>query len=198
MRRWSEMALIASVALAVAGCTENSTPKPTGGTSLDRPARPLPPPPPPPSSSATDAVKETPQQPVVVPQAAQPSASPVQPSPQPLTPPAPAPAPSLPAQMPIHLATGVALAQTGPEGTMMMFSVDYEVEGQPNTSGYVWVIERGRGNAAKIAVKLSSKGNLVTPTGVNWRPEDGPFHSHLEDRNGKRLSESIEMLQQGI
>ena len=27
-----------------------------------------------------------------------------------------------------------------------------------------------------------------------WRPEDGPFKSHIEDAKGTRLSESIEML----
>jgi len=32
---------------------------------------------------------------------------------------------------------------------------------------------------------------------VKWKPEDGPFHSHLEDRKGNRVSESIEMLQPG-
>ena len=30
-----------------------------------------------------------------------------------------------------------------------------------------------------------------------WRPEQGPFHSHLEDSKGDRVSESIEMSQPG-
>jgi hypothetical protein len=89
------------------------------------------------------------------------------------------------------------LAQSGPEGTMMMFSVDYELEGRPNTSGYIWVIERAHGAAAKLEVKLAEKGTLETSLTVNWRPENGPFHSHLEDRQGHRLSESIEMLEPG-
>jgi hypothetical protein len=95
--------------------------------------------------------------------------------------------------MPIVLKVGVALPQTGLDGTMMMFSVDYEfVQGEPNSSGYVWVIERAKGSPEKIEVKLAGKGNL--PTGMpQWRPEDGPFQSHIEDRNGNRLSESIEM-----
>ncbi len=81
---------------------------------------------------------------------------------------------------------------------MMMFSVDYEVaEGQPNTLGYVWVIERAHGGPAKLQVKLKPKGTLETALTVNWRPENGPFHSHLEDRQGHRVSESIEMLQPG-
>ena len=102
------------------------------------------------------------------------------------------------AQRPIQLATGVALAQTGPEGTMMMFSVDYEVaQGEPSTSGYIWVIERAHGNAGKVEVKLTPKGTLRAGMTVKWKPEDGPFYSHLEDRKGNRMSESIEMLQPG-
>jgi hypothetical protein len=90
------------------------------------------------------------------------------------------------------------LAQTGPEGTMMTFSVDYQVaQGQPSTSGYIWVIERAHGAPAKVEVKLVEKGTLETRLPLNWRPENGPFHSHLEDRQGHRLSESIEMFEPG-
>ncbi|MFZ1935287.1 MAG: hypothetical protein WAU84_16325, partial [Thermoguttaceae bacterium] len=86
----------------------------------------------------------------------------------------------------------------GPEGTMMMFSVDYEfAQGEPNTAGYIWVIERAHGAVAKLQVKLTAKGTLETALTTNWRPEDGPFHSHLEDRKGNRVSESIEMAQTG-
>ncbi len=81
----------------------------------------------------------------------------------------------------------------------MSFSVDYEfAQGQPNTAGYIWVIERARGAAAKLPVKLAAKGNLqIVMTTTNWRPEEGPFHSHIEDRQGNRVSESIEMFQPG-
>jgi len=76
---------------------------------------------------------------------------------------------------------------------MMMFSVDYEfVQGQPNPAGYVWVIERAKGDPAKIGVKLKAKENLMIPM-TKWRPEDGPFKSHIEDSKGSRLSESIDM-----
>jgi len=95
----------------------------------------------------------------------------------------------------IELSTGVALPQTGPEGTMMMFSVEYEfVLGEPNPkSGYVWVIERTKGAPVKQAVRLDKKGTLNTAI-FHWRPEEGPFRSHIEDRDGKRLSASIDML----
>ncbi|MCE5269630.1 MAG: hypothetical protein LLG00_17265, partial [Planctomycetaceae bacterium] len=97
----------------------------------------------------------------------------------------------------VTLSTGVALPQAGPEGTMMMFSVDYEVQGEPATGGYVWVIERAKGQPAKIDRNLSKKGTLEAGMIKGWRPEDGPFHSHIEDKNGARVSESIEMTQTG-
>ena len=80
---------------------------------------------------------------------------------------------------------------------MMMFSVDYEVQGEPSSSGYVWVIERTHGKPAGINHKLSKKGTLEAAMVTGWRPEDGPFRSHIEDRHGHRLSGSIEMLQTG-
>jgi hypothetical protein len=87
----------------------------------------------------------------------------------------------------------VALPQTGPEGTMMGFSVSYEfAQGKPDSEGYVWVIERTHGDAARRPVKLTEKGTLEAMI-QKWRPEDGPFHTHIEDRKGNRLSESIEL-----
>lgn len=112
---------------------------------------------------------------------------------EPRTPSKPKPKPS--AAMPIRLSTGVALPQTGPDGTMMMFSVDYEfIDGEPNAEDYVWVIERAHGNpaTARNEVKLSKKGNLPTPM-PGWLPDHGPFHSHIEDHKGHRVSESIEL-----
>jgi hypothetical protein len=86
----------------------------------------------------------------------------------------------------------VALPQTGPTGILMSFSVEYRfTRGQPNPSSpYVWVIERSRGNAAKMAVRLAPSGTLqiLIP---GWRPEEGPFQSHIEQYGGNRLSRSI-------
>ena len=48
-------------------------------------------------------------------------------------------------QTSIQLSAGVALPQTGPDGTLMSFSVDYEfAQGEPSTDGDFWVIERAR------------------------------------------------------
>jgi hypothetical protein len=97
-------------------------------------------------------------------------------------------------QQSIRLAMGVALPQTGPEGIMMSFSVEYEViEAQPDRAAeYVCVVERERGKPAKISVRLARQGAL--PIILNgWRPEEGPFQLHFEDRHGHRLSASIEL-----
>ena len=97
------------------------------------------------------------------------------------------------AQTPIRLATGVALPQTGPEGTLMSFSVDYQfTAGEPSPAGYAWVIERAQGAPARQPVRLERQGTL-TALLPGWRPEEGPFRSHLEDAGGNRLSASIEM-----
>ena len=125
------------------------------------------------------------------------AAPPLRPATPPSSPPSPPSSSSPTGQESIALSTGVALPQTGPEGTMMLFSVDYEVQGEPNTSGYVWVIERAHGKPARIDRKLSKKGTLEGGMLTGWRPEDGPFHSHLEDHNGQRVSESIEMFVTG-
>ena len=75
----------------------------------------------------------------------------------------------------------------------MSFSIDYEfTEGEPSSSGYVWVIERAHGSSARQPVKLTKQGNL--PILINgWRPEDGPFQTHIEDPRGNLLSASIEL-----
>lgn len=95
-------------------------------------------------------------------------------------------------QLPVQLSAGVALPQTGAEGTLMSFSVDYQFAGgQPPTSpDCVWVIERAGGPPLRQAAKLGAKNTLMALV-PGWRPEDGPFSTHLEDRNGSRLSHSL-------
>ena len=66
----------------------------------------------------------------------------------------------------------------------------------PDPAGCVWVIERGCGNPERQKVKLDRQGKLETVL-VGWRSEQGPFHCHLEDADGKQVSESVEMPQYG-
>jgi hypothetical protein len=95
--------------------------------------------------------------------------------------------------MPIQLSTGIGLAQTGPEGTIMSFSVLYQfVQGEPPSSvGYFLVIGRAQGAPAKVPARLSREGNLMAL--MPWRPEEGPFQAHVEDQSGTRLSDSIDL-----
>jgi hypothetical protein len=167
MNRYFLAIFSTALVLPLTGCQEKPTPggNPKANASTDKPN--LPPPPPP--SETTPAIPASPT-------------SPTGPSPQP---------PAGPVS--IALSTGVALPQPSINGTILMFSVDYEfTQGQPDPAGYVWVIERAKGTPAKVGVKLGPKNNLMVPM-TKWRPEDGPFKSHIEDSKGNRLSESIEM-----
>jgi hypothetical protein len=221
MRRALSLAVVSAMLLGL-GCSGDSTPAP--GPKAAAPLRapvqqpkPLPPPPPPNLSPAAspkspEAAPKSPppavkpddssrkssgfhlRPPGGGPSTAPPSLAPSKPGFSPSSPPSSS---SPTGQHSIALSTGVALPQTGLEGTMMMFSVEYEVQGEPNTAGYFWVIERAHGKPAKLERKLAKKGTLMAALQNGWRPEDGPFHSHIEDRSGHPLSESIEMLQTG-
>jgi hypothetical protein len=96
-----------------------------------------------------------------------------------------APVPSVPpaasaAAVQVRLSAGVALPQTGPTGTMMGFSVDYEfANGRPDGAAkYAWIIQRVKGPEAAVSVKLKAKGTLQKFL-LDWRPSDGPFTSTL-------------------
>ena len=166
------------MALWLAGCGDGPAfgPKPSMDTSAGKPS-----PPPPPSSPVGAAGSTSTGQ-----AAAQPQSSSTMPR-------VSKPQTASEGQQAIRLSAGVALPQTGPEGTLMSFSVDYEfIQGEPISSGYVWVIERAHGGPARQPVQLARQGSL--PTLIHgWRPEDGPFHAHIEDRSGNRLSAVIEL-----
>ncbi len=91
----------------------------------------------------------------------------------------------------IELSAGTALAQTLPTGTAMGFSVDYRfTNGQPDpTAAYLWVIQPADGQPLAKPVRLQSRGTLQD-FAPQLRPENGPFHTHIEDQRGARLSES--------
>lgn len=138
-----------------------------------------------------------------------PSETPVAPPPAPVTPqvlgevPPPAPA-SLPAAAvpiptkPVRLSLGTHLPQTGPDGLIILFSVEYRLAGELNSgSQYVWVIHRNQGGPdAEKAVSLQSEGTLQDIQ--SWRTEDGPFQSWIEERSAssrQEVSDRIDMLQ---
>jgi hypothetical protein len=78
---------------------------------------------------------------------------------------------------------------------MMGFSVDYQfIQGQPQPSEqFSWVIERSQGTPARIPQKLQPKGTLEQFLTTGWRPEQGPFRTHIEDYSGRRVSESADL-----
>ncbi len=81
---------------------------------------------------------------------------------------------------PVRLSAGVALPQTLPSGTAVMFSVDYLFVGvKPDPdAAYFWEIRRGDGKIQQIAVEISKiRGNLHLFLPI--RPEAGPFQSRI-------------------
>ena len=94
----------------------------------------------------------------------------------------------------VDLSAAVALAMTGPEGTMMGFSVDYRVKGTAPSgqSPFVWVIEGQGGKIYRLPVKLESQGNLMLVV-PEWRPEDGPFRCRIEDQMQRAVSPTVDM-----
>jgi hypothetical protein len=99
-----------------------------------------------------------------------------------------------PTDLPVQLSAAVALPMTGPEGTMMGFSVDYQFRGgtAPGGGSFFWLIEGSNGKQYRVAVKLDARGNLMLVI-PGWRPEDGPFRCRLEDQSGRAISATVDM-----
>jgi hypothetical protein len=105
------------------------------------------------------------------------------------------PAPTGPA---IKQSAGVALAQTGPEGTLMSFSVDYKfIAGDPTPNAeYAWVIQDARGEELERPVTLRRRDTLqaIVP---QWRPERGPFTSQIvevaEDGTRRTVAPAVDL-----
>jgi hypothetical protein len=85
----------------------------------------------------------------------------------------------------VRLSAGVALAQTGPTGVLMSFSVDYAFTraGPDPASRYAWVIRRTNGSPIMQPVELRAEGTLRAFV-PGWRPEEGPFESFLLEIRG--------------
>jgi hypothetical protein len=97
----------------------------------------------------------------------------------------------------VSLSAGVALAQTGPTGILMSFSVDFYRSRQPVEGGrYLWIIERAKGTPSEQPTELVDEGTLQAVL-VGWRPEEGPFKTHIEeqlpDGSRRRVSQTLEL-----
>ena len=92
------------------------------------------------------------------------------------------PAAPPPSATPIKLSAGVALPQLGPEGTLMMFSVDYRfMEGKPDPAmKYAWVLQPAKGDPLEQPLKIKRADNL-TAIVPQWKPDQGPFTSHIDE-----------------
>jgi hypothetical protein len=161
--------------LACCGCEQSPVPSGTGaapatsatdGSRLPPPVMPLP------AAPADAASQPAPE--VIAPAQALPLANP---APAPAAPPAsPSPA-AAPATLAIRLTTGIALAQTLPDGTGMLCSMNYEwVSGGPQTGvEYVWVIELGDGQRLSGPADVSKRSGTIQPVLRGVRPDRGPF-----------------------
>lgn len=102
------------------------------------------------------------------------------------------------AQPPVKLSAGVALPQLGPDGTLMMFSVDYRFreDNRPNKEfEYLWVIQPAKGEPLEQPVKLK-RGDNLSAIAPQWRPENGPFTSRIVEvaKDGTRRTISEDEL----
>ena len=122
----------------------------------------------PPAAPADAAAAPVASSPVANPTAAQPQVQP-----RVAAPPA-APADSAPR---IRLSTGVALAQTLPDGTSVLCSIDYQWVSGGAQQGiqYVWVIELGNGQRMSGPANLSKRSGTVQAILRGVKPDQGPF-----------------------
>jgi len=96
----------------------------------------------------------------------------------------PAAIPAAPA-FPIRLSAGTALPQTGPEGALMSFSIDYQAgEYRPAEDvRCVLVIEAAGGKRVEEPAQIAASGTWALFVG-GWDPEAGPFQAHVEEISG--------------
>jgi hypothetical protein len=81
----------------------------------------------------------------------------------------------------VRLSAGVALAQTLPDGTGMLFSIDYRFTagGPDRYTRYAWVITPQNAKPLRQEVLLREEGTLQAIM-RGMVPEVGPFQCHLE------------------
>lgn len=204
MRSFSLLTILSLTALGLAGCSDEPATAPNSSVKPAA-AKPNPPPPPAPVPAPAPAESQVMQK---APASAVKAESEAKKPRMTLGPPPASPESKKPGYMgvpdanvalrqKIKLSAGVALPQTGPEGHLMSFSVDYEfMQETPVAKQYFWVIERTQGDSAKVPAPLTKKqGNLMTLI-PKWRPTEGPFQTHLEDENGNPISETVELVGQ--
>lgn len=93
----------------------------------------------------------------------------------------------------VDLTLPVSLPQTGPTGTVMSFGVEYRLlPDAPRDQTFVWIIRSQTGKVFRLdGLRLEQQGNLMTIV-AEWRPEDGPFSSWIEDSMGRPVSRKLD------
>jgi hypothetical protein len=184
-----------AVCFGISGCSEEDSTPPANSPSNTPIVKPTPPPPPPLPTPVSSTESQPPSSSVSSPKMTVSAGKSPETNNQPELNSNPS---SIPSEDQIELSAGVSLPQLLPEGMAMGFSVDYAVQSNLGTATYVWVIERPQGKPEKIPIHFNGpKGNLVYFI-PGWRVTDGPFHTHMEDKNGNRLSATVELLGQGL
>ena len=81
----------------------------------------------------------------------------------------------------IRLSTAVALAQTLPDGTSVLCSIDYQwVTGEAQQGvEYVWVIELGNGQRMTGPANVSKQRGTIQTTLRGVKPDQGPFKAAI-------------------
>jgi hypothetical protein len=112
-------------------------------------------------------------------QVSAPSAPPASVPAAPNTPPSPAAQRAAPTASSgrLRLSAGVALAQSLPDGTSVMISMDYEwIDGGPEAGAeYGWVVELGNGQRMSGAANVSKRRGTVQGILRGIKPDQGPF-----------------------
>ncbi len=153
------------VVLAIAGCDVPVTTPPPA-------AAPAPPPPPAPTPPSSGGVESAPATSTGV-----------------TSPPAPA---AGPATLNVELETAVALAQTGPDGTLVGFSVDYKfATAPPQVARFGLLLARLDGQTMLAEQTLQTEGNIAVLV-PSWKPEHGPFTASIVqlDNANQTIAES--------
>jgi len=88
-----------------------------------------------------------------------------------------------PKDLPLSTSAAVALAQTGPNGTLMSVGCEYSFNRGPRKpkAHYVLVVKNGKGKIATVAVKLEDQG-MAGVLIDGWRPDDRPFTGYFAEQ----------------
>lgn len=107
-------------------------------------------------------------------------------------------------RFPIELRRPVSLGQTGPNGIMMSFSVEYQYLNGTPISGkdYYLVIRSQEGRYSDLQISPMQSRGVLNAVIESWRPEYGPFTAVIEERDAaggnRELSKRTKFIPTGL